>query len=216
MDHISFQSGINQIWKEGGEEKAKIKVSSDLSQTRTKVWMMTLKPLISYNKLLSWISNKFVLRWNSLVAAIWIAQRYCHPVSSFFARRGCDPAACRASQKLQLALVTRRKQLMPRLEMLETAADCAENNWTKWGNRAERTWIYVFIAQNLRRYNLQVANQFPETDKSHQHVISATNNVGSSDGFIEMSLFSLSLSSMRLDKSGTFTDHWQFWKAMVK
>ena len=96
---------------------------------------------------------------------------------------------------------------MPRLEMLETAADCAENNWTKWGNRAERTWIYVFIAQNLRRYNLQVANQFPETDKSHQHVISATNNVGSSDGFIVMSLFSLSLSSLRLDKSGTFTDH---------
>ena len=95
---------------------------------------------------------------------------------------------------------------MPRLEMLETAADCAENNWTKWGNRAERTWIYVFIAQNPR-YNLQVANQFPETDKSHQHVISATNNVESSDVFIEMSLFSLSLSSLRLDKSGTFTDH---------
>ena len=92
---------------------------------------------------------------------------------------------------------------MPRLEMLETAADCAENNWTKWGNRAERTWIYVFIAQNLRRYNLQVANQFPETDKSHQHVISATISVV----FIEMSLFSLSLSSLRLDKSGTFTDH---------
>ena len=99
---------------------------------------------------------------------------------------------------------------MPRLEMLETAADCAENNWTKWGNRAERTWIYVFIAQNLR-YKLQlVANQFPETDKSHQHVISATTNVGSSHVFIDMSLFSLSLSSVRLDKSGTFTDHWQF------
>ena len=94
---------------------------------------------------------------------------------------------------------------MPRLEMLETAADCAENNWTKWGNRAERTWIYVFIAQNLR-YNLQVANQFPETDKSHQHVISATTNVGSADVFIEMSLFSLSISSLRLDKSGTLTD----------
>ena len=91
---------------------------------------------------------------------------------------------------------------MPRLEMLETAADCAENNWTKWGNRAERTWIYVFIAQNPR-HNLQVANQFPETDKSHQHVISATISVV----FIEMSLFSLSLSSLRLDKSGTFTDH---------
>ena len=91
---------------------------------------------------------------------------------------------------------------MPRLEMLETAADCAENNWTKWGNRAERTWIYVFIAQNLR-YNLQVANQFPETDKSHQHGIS----VGSSDVFSEMLLFSLSFSSSRLDKSGTFTDH---------
>ena len=96
---------------------------------------------------------------------------------------------------------------MPRLEMLETATDCAENNWTKWGNRAERTWIYVFIAQNPR-YNLQVvAHQFPETDKSHQHVISATINVGSSDVFIEMSLFSPSLSSLRLDKSGTFTDH---------
>ena len=91
---------------------------------------------------------------------------------------------------------------MPRLEMLETAADCAENNWTKWGNRAERTWIYVFIAQNPR-YNLQVANQFPETDKSHQHVISATISVV----FIEMSLFSLSLSSLRLYKSGTFADH---------
>ena len=97
---------------------------------------------------------------------------------------------------------------MPRLEMLETAADCAENNWTKWGNRAKRTWIYVFIAQNLR-YNLQAANQFLKTDKSHQHVISATTNcnVGSSDVFIEMLLFSSSLSSLRLDKSGTFTDH---------
>ena len=60
----------------------------------------------------------------------------------------------------------------------------------------------MFIAQNPR-YNLQVANQFPETDKSHQHVISATISVV----FIEMSLFSLSLSSLRLDKSGTFTDH---------
>ena len=94
---------------------------------------------------------------------------------------------------------------MPRLEMLETAADCAENNWTKWGNRAERTWIYVFIAQNLR-YNLQVANQFPETDKSHQHVISATTNVGSSHVFIEMSLFSLSLSSLQFYRSLTILE----------
>ena len=27
---------------------------------------------------------------------------------------------------------------MPRLEMLKTAPDCAENNWTKWGNTLEK------------------------------------------------------------------------------
>ena len=55
-----------------------------------------------------------------------------------------DPAASKPSsrQKLQLALVTRRKQLMPRLKMLKTDLDCAENNWTKWGRRREKTWIY--------------------------------------------------------------------------
>ena len=160
---------------------------------------MTLKPLISYNKLLSWISFEFPtnLSWGETLSSrpYGLRSGIVTRCLQFFARRVCDPAARRASQKLQLALVTRRKQLMPRLEMLETAADCAENNWTKWGNRAERTWIYVFIAQNPR-YNLQVANQFPETDKSHQHVISATISVV----FIEMSLFSLSLSSLRLDK----------------
>ena len=31
---------------------------------------------------------------------------------------------------------------MPRLKMLKTDLDCAENNWTKWGRRREKTWIY--------------------------------------------------------------------------
>ena len=91
-----------------------------------------------------------------------VEQWHCHPVSPLF----CRPTLQHRRQKLQLALVTRRKQLMPRLEMLRTAPDCAENNWTKWGyyTPEKRHGFMGADCANLW-YNLQFANQFPPTNK---------------------------------------------------
>ena len=92
-----------------------------------------------------------------------VEQWHCHPVSPLFCRPTLQH---RRRQKLQLALVTRRKQLMPRLEMLRTAPDCAENNWTKWGyyTPEKRHGFMGADCANLW-YNLQFANQFPPTNK---------------------------------------------------
>ena len=77
---------------------------------------------------------------------------HCHPVSAPFLPRSDPPPLAPSRQKLQLALVTRRKQLMPRLEMLKTAPivqkTIGQSGVTHWRkdkvreHTGEKTWTY--------------------------------------------------------------------------